>query len=125
MENLNNNSYNDNCQKELFKLRRELKISKLLLHQKLKEIEDAKKTNEQLKSENQNFFDKVNQLLKEIKDYNEQNKILEKNNNLKKLEQEELVKKINEGNLIPLDNYIEENDEQINYDNFPIFQRDY
>ena len=125
MENLNNNSYNDNCQKELFKLRRELKISKLLLHQKLKEIEEAKKTNEQLKSENQNFFDKVNQLLKEIKDYNEQNKILEKNNNLKKLEQEELVKKINEGKLIPLDNYIEENDEQINYDNFPIFQRDY
>ena len=125
MENLNDNSYNDNCQKELFKLRRELKISKLLLHQKLKEIEEAKKTNEQLKSENQNFFDKVNQLLKEIKDYNEQNKILEKNNNLKKLEQEELVKKINEGKLIPLDNYIEENDEQINYDNFPIFQRDY
>ena len=125
MENLNNNSYNDNCQKELFKLRRELKISKLLLHQKLKEIEEAKKTNEQLKSENQNFFDKVNQLLKEIKDYNEQNKNLEKNNNLKKLEQEELVKKINEGKLIPLDNYIEENDEQINYDNFPIFQRDY
>ena len=125
MENLNNNSYNDNCQKELFKLRRELKISKLLLHQKLKEIEEAKKTNEQLKSENQNFFDKVNQLLKEIKDYNEQNKYLETNNNLKKLEQEELVKKINEGKLIPLDNYIEENDEQINYDNFPIFQRDY
>ena len=124
MEALNNNYY-ENCKKELFRLKREIKISKLLLNQKKNEIKEAKKTNEKLKNDNQNFVEQINKLMKQINDCNEQNKIIEESNNLKKVELEELVKKINESKLIPLEEYYEDDDEQIDYDNFKIFQRDF
>lgn len=123
MENNNNNE--ENCRKELFKLKRELKISKLLLKKKNEELNEEKEKNDKLKNEQKAIFEEFNKLSKEIEEFKEKNALIEENNNLKNLELEELVGKINEGKLIPLDDYAEDYFEKINYENYKIFQRDF
>ena len=80
MEYLNGNENNENEKKEFFRLKRELKISKLLLSDKIKELKEISLGVEKLKNENQMVLDKINLLYKEINDFDEKNKILEENN---------------------------------------------
>ena len=122
---MENNNNEENCRKELFKLKRELKISKLLLKKKKEELNEEKEKNDKLKNEQKAIFDEFNKLSKEIEEFKEKNVLIEENINLKNLELEELVGKINEGKLIPLDDYAEDYFEKINYENYKIFQRDF
>ena len=122
---MENNNNEENCRKELFKLKRELKISKLLLKKKIEDLNEEKEKNDKLKNEQKTIFDEFNKLSKEIEEFKEKNVLIEENINLKNLELEELVGKINEGKLIPLDDYAEDYFEKINYENYKIFQRDF
>lgn len=128
MEYLNGNENNENEKKEFFRLKRELKISKLLLSDKIKELKEISLGVEKLKNENQMVLDKINLLYKEINYFDEKNKILEENNKMKEEEKKELGERIFERKLIPLipvEEYEENNFEQINYDNYNIFERDF
>ncbi len=128
MEYLNGKENNENEKKEFFRLKRELKISKLLLSDKIKELKEISLGVEKLKNENQMVLDKINLLYKEINDFDEKNKILEENNKMKEEEKKELGERIFERKLIPLipvEEYEENNFEQINYDNYNIFERDF
>ena len=128
MEYLNGNENNENEKKEYFRLKRELKISKLLLSDKIKELKEISLGVEKLKNENQMVLDKINLLYKEINYFDEKNKILEENNKMKEEEKKELGERIFERKLIPLipvEEYEENNFEQINYDNYNIFERDF
>ena len=128
MEYLNGNENNENEKKEFFRLKRELKISKLLLSDKIKELKEISLGVEKLKNENQMVLDKINLLYKEINYFDEKNKILEENNKVKEEEKKELGERIFERKLIPLipvEEYEENNFEQINYDNYNIFERDF
>ena len=128
MEYLNGNENNVNEKKEYFRLKRELKISKLLLSDKIKELKEISLGVEKLKNENQMVLDKINLLYKEINDFDEKNKILEENNKVKEEEKKELGERIFERKLIPLipvEEYEQNNFEQINYDNYNIFERDF
>ena len=128
MEYLNGNENNENEKKEFFRLKRELKISKLLLSDKIKELKEISLGVDKLKNENQMVLDKINLLYKEINDFDEKNKILEENNKMKEEEKKELGERIFERKLIPLipvEEYEENNFEQINYDNYNIFERDF
>ena len=128
MEYLNGNENNENEKKEFFRLKRELKISKLLLSDKIKELKEISLGVEKLKNENQMVLDKINLLYKEINYFDEKNKILEENNKIKEEEKKELGERIFERKLIPLipvEEYEENNFEQINYDNYNIFERDF
>jgi len=90
---MENNNNEENCRKELFKLKRELKISKLLLKKKNEELNEEKEKNDKLKNEQKAIFDEFNKLSKEIEEFKEKNALIEENNNLKNLELEELVGK--------------------------------
>ena len=128
MEYLNGNENNENEKKEFFRLKRELKISKLLLSDKIKELKEISLGVEKLKNENQMVLDKINLLYKEINYFDEKNKILEENNKMKEEEKKELGERIFERKLIPVipvEEYEENNFEQINYDNYNIFERDF
>ena len=125
MEYSNININNENERKEFFKLKRELKISKLILYQKNQELKEIIEEKDKLKNENQMIIDKTNQLFKETNDLDEQSKKLEIDIKKKEDEQKELEKRINENKLVPLDDYEEEKFEQINYDNYNIFERDF
>ena len=128
MEYLNGNENNENEKKEFFRLKRELKISKLLLSDKIKELKEISLGVEKLKNENQMVLDKINLLYKEINYFDEKNKILDENNKMKEEEKKELGERIFERKLIPLipvEEYEENNFEQINYDNYNIFERDF
>ena len=128
MEYLNGNENNENEKKEFFRLKRELKISKLLLSDKIKELKEISLGVDKLKNENQMVLDKINLLYKEINYFDEKNKILEENNKMKEEEKKELGERIFERKLIPLipvEEYEENNFEQINYDNYNIFERDF
>ena len=128
MEYLNGNENNENEKKEFFRLKRELKISKLLLSDKIKELKEISLGVDKLKNENQMVLDKINLLYKEINYFDEKNKILEENNKVKEEEKKELGERIFERKLIPLipvEEYEENNFEQINYDNYNIFERDF
>ena len=128
MEYLNGNENNENEKKEFFRLKRELKISKLLLSDKIKELKEISLGVDKLKNDNQMVLDKINLLYKEINDFDEKNKILEENNKMKEEEKKELGERIFERKLIPLipvEEYEENNFEQINYDNYNIFERDF
>ena len=128
MEYLNGNENNVNEKKEYFRLKRELKISKLLLSDKIKELKEISLGVEKLKNENQMVLDKINLLYKEINDFDEKNKILEENNKVKEEEKKELGERIFERKLIPLipvEEYEQNNFDQINYDNYNIFERDF
>ena len=128
MEYLNGNENNENEKKEYFRLKRELKISKLLLSDKIKELKEISLGVDKLKNENQMVLDKINLLYKEINDFDEKNKILEENNKMKEEEKKELGERIFERKLIPLipvEEYEQNNFDQINYDNYNIFERDF
>ena len=128
MEYLNGNENNENEKKEFFRLKRELKISKLLLSDKIKELKEISLGVEKLKNENQMVLDKINLLYKEINDFDEKNKILEENSKMKEEEKKELGERIFERKLIPLipvEEYEQNNFDQINYDNYNIFERDF
>jgi exonuclease SbcC len=128
MEYLNGNENNENEKKEYFRLKRELKISKLLLSDKIKELKEISLGVEKLKNENQMVLDKINLLYKEINYFDEKNKILEENNKMKEEEKKELGERIFERKLIPLipvEEYEQNNFDQINYDNYNIFERDF
>ena len=128
MEYLNGNENNENEKKEYFRLKRELKISKLLLSDKIKELKEISSGVDKLKNENQMVLDKINLLYKEINDFDEKNKILEENNKVKEEEKKELGERIFERKLIPLipvEEYEQNNFDQINYDNYNIFERDF
>ena len=128
MEYLNGNENNENEKKEFFRLKRELKISKLLLSDKIKELKEISLGVDKLKNENQMVLDKINLLYKEINDFDEKNKILEENNKMKEEEKKELGERIFERKLIPLipvEEYEQNNFDQINYDNYNIFERDF
>jgi len=128
MEYLNGNENNENEKKEFFRLKRELKISKLLLNDKIKELKEISSGIDKLKNDNQMVLDKINLLYKEINYFDEKNKILEENNKVKEEEKKELGERIFERKLIPLipvEEYEENNFEQINYDNYNIFERDF
>jgi exonuclease SbcC len=128
MEYLNGNENNENEKKEFFRLKREFKISKLLLSDKIKELKEISLGVDKLKNENQMVLDKINLLYKEINYFDEKNKILEENNKMKEEEKKELGERIFERKLIPLipvEEYEENNFEQINYDNYNIFERDF
>ena len=128
MEYLNGNENNVNEKKEYFRLKRELKISKLLLSDKIKELKEISLGVDKLKNENQMVLDKINLLYKEINDFDEKNKILEENNKVKEEEKKELGERIFERKLIPLipvEEYEQNNFDQINYDNYNIFERDF
>ena len=117
------NDYEKNCKKEYFKLKREIKISKLLLNQKKQELNEEIEKNENLKKKFNELFDKVKEISEKSKIYELQNKNMEYDNSLKEYEKKKLFKEITEGKLVPLNNYAENNDD-FNYDNYDIFQRD-
>ena len=121
----NDDNYEENCRKEFFKLKRELKISELLLDKKKEELKEEKEKNEKLNKDAQKIVDESNKLSNEIEDFEGKNKQLEEEIKLKNSELEKLVKKINEGKLVPLDNYSEDIFEKINYENYKIFQMDF
>ena len=62
MEDLNNNDNYENCRKEMLNLRREIQISKLLLYQKQKELNDENIKNGNLNNEFVLLINKINEL---------------------------------------------------------------
>ncbi len=119
----NENDYEKNCKKEYLKLKREIKISKLLLNQKKQELNEEFEKNEKLKIKYIELFDKIKEISEKSKIYELQNKDMEYDINLKEYEKQKLFKEITEGKLVPLNNEVENKDD-FNYDNYDIFQRD-
>ena len=117
------NNYEENCRKELLKLKREIKISKLLLNQKKMELNEEIERNEKFKNISNELIEKVKEISKDVQKYDVENKNMEYDIRFKKFEKEKLFKEIIEGKLVPLNNYVENNDD-FNYDNYDIFQRD-
>ncbi len=117
------NNYEENCRKELLKLKREIKISKLLLNQKKIELNEEIEKNEKFKNISNELIEKVKEISKDVQKYDVENKNMEYDIRFKKFEKEKLFKEIIEGKLVPLNNYVENNDD-FNYDNYDIFQRD-
>ena len=124
MEDLNNNDNYENCRKEMLNLRREIQISKLLLYQKQKELNDENIKNGNLNNEFVLLINKINELMQKVSDYESENRKIQEENNKKKLEQEELFRKINELKLTPSENCFQYNDRQLNDENFEVFQKD-
>ena len=124
MEDLNNNDNYENCRKEMLNLRREIQISKLLLYQKQKELNDENIKNGNLNNEFVLLINKINELMQKVSDYESENRKIQEENNKKKLEQEELFRKINELTLTPSENCFQYNDIQLNDENFEVFQKD-
>ena len=116
-------NYEENCRKELLKLKREIKISKLLLNQKKIELNEEIERNEKFKNISNELIEKVKEISKDVQKYDVENKNMEYDIRFKKFEKEKLFKEIIEGKLVPLNNYVENNDD-FNYDNYDIFQRD-
>ncbi len=77
---MENNNNEEILKKELFKLKRELKISKLLLKKKNEELNEEKEKNDKLKNEQKAIFDEFNKLSKEIEEFKEKNALIEENN---------------------------------------------
>ena len=117
------NNYEENCRKELLKLKREIKIIKLLLNQKNIELNEEIEKNEKFKNIFNELIEKVKEISKDVQKYDVENKNMEYDIRFKKFEKEKLFKEIIEGKLVPLNNYVENNDD-FNYDNYDIFQRD-
>ena len=117
------NNYEENCRKELLKLKREIKISKLLLNQKKLELNEEIEKNEKFKNISNELIEKVKEISKDVQKYDVENKNMEYDIRFKIFEKEKLFKEIIEGKLVPLNNYVENNDD-FNYDNYDIFQRD-
>ena len=117
------NNYEENCRKELLKLKREIKISKLLLNQKKMELNEEIGKNDKFKKITNELIEKFKEISKNVQKYDVENKNMEYDIRIKKYEKEKLFKEIIEGKLVPLNNYIENNDD-FNYDNYDIFQRD-
>ena len=119
----NENDYEKNCKKEYLTLKREIKLSKLLLNQKKQELNEEFEKNEKLKIKYIELFDKIKEISEKSKIYELQNKDMEYDINLKEYEKQKLFKEITEGKLVPLNNEVENKDD-FNYDNYDIFQRD-
>ena len=117
------NNYEENCRKELLKLKREIKISKLLLNQKKMELNEEIGKNDKFKKITNELIEKFKEISKNVQKYDVENKNMEYDIRIKKYEKEKLFKEIIEGKLVPLNNYVENNDD-FNYDNYDIFQRD-
>ena len=119
----NENDEEKNYKKEYLKLKREIKISKLLLNQKKQELNEELEKKEKLKIKYIELFDKIKEISEKSKIYELQNKNMEYDINLKEYEKQKLFKEITEGKLVPLNNEVENKDD-FNYDNYDIFQRD-
>ena len=117
------NNYEENCRKELLKLKREIKISKLLLNQKKMELNEEIGKNDKFKKITNELIEKFKEISKNVQKYDVENKNMEYDIRIKKYEKEKLFKEIIEGKLVPLNNYVDNNDD-FNYDNYDIFQRD-
>ena len=124
MEEINEGeNYEENCRKEMLKLKREIKIGKLLLYQKKNELKEQIERNEKLKIDFNELYNKIKEISKNVRDYDLQNKNMEYDINSKIYEKQKLFNEINEEKLVPIKNYAENNDD-FNYENYEIYQRD-
>ena len=120
MEEINEGeNYEENCRKEMLKLKREIKIGKLLLYQKKNELKEQIEQNEKLKIDFNELYNKIKEISKNVRDYDLQNKNMEYDINSKIYEKQKLFNEINEEKLVPIKNYAENNDD-FNYENYEI-----